>query len=338
MEYEVKAPGVIKLLGEHAVVYGKLSLAMAIDVYASAKSSESGTFAIVLKDLGKSRRFGSRELGALYKSFMSRKTIGEYIAGNATYGEFLPFATVLAVASAEYGINAQKIVLHSNIPMQKGFASSAALSAALATSLLAKTRATDAEIVELARVGEIVMHKSEGAGKIDANASYYGGLVAYSQKDGARRIEDAEAPSMLAIDTGPKKSTAETVGHVAKLFEHEKAKTMRVLDAIEKCTLKGIEALKSKNFKAFGAAMYEDQEYLKKLGVSSRSLDKAVSIAKRHGAYGAKLSGGGGGGIAIAIDKEGLKETMEKAGFTCMRVSMAAEGAKTACEHARTTR
>ncbi|MFP3278671.1 MAG: hypothetical protein RXO43_03910 [Candidatus Micrarchaeota archaeon] len=34
---QARAPGVIKLLGEHAVVYGKLSLASAISLYAHAK-------------------------------------------------------------------------------------------------------------------------------------------------------------------------------------------------------------------------------------------------------------------------------------------------------------
>ena len=37
---QARAPGVIKLLGEHAVVYGKLSLASAISIYANANAVE----------------------------------------------------------------------------------------------------------------------------------------------------------------------------------------------------------------------------------------------------------------------------------------------------------
>ncbi|MEM0074504.1 MAG: hypothetical protein QXX70_01250, partial [Candidatus Micrarchaeaceae archaeon] len=68
MEIEASAPGVIKLLGEHAVVYGKLSLAMAINIYATAHAEDSSGFLIELADIGEKKKFSIDELNKLYRS------------------------------------------------------------------------------------------------------------------------------------------------------------------------------------------------------------------------------------------------------------------------------
>ena len=324
----VKAPAVIKLLGEHAVVYGKPALAAAIDLYTTADSSPSrDSYYIVLEDIGKEARLSTNKLESLYREYMSRKSINEYISNNKEAAELLPFMTILAVAYAEYGAKAMRINLHSEIPMQKGFASSAALSTAFAVALAQNMEISEKEVIELARIGETVVHKNEGAGKIDINASYFGGFVEYKNGNAVRLKVDTPL-DLVAIDTGPKLSTAETVGHVAHLFEKDKKGTSKILDEIEKCTLNGIDALKKGNIAAFGEEMFKDHELLKALGVSSEKLDEAVMLAKKYGSPGAKLSGGGGGGIAIAINSKGIKEQLEKSGLECMTLHVSNKGAR----------
>jgi len=327
----VKSPAVIKLLGEHAVVYGKPALAAAIDLYATAVSSPSSdSYYIVLEDIGKEARLSTNKLESLYREYMSRKSINDYISNisnNYEAAELLPFMTILAVAYAEYGAKAMQINLHSEIPMQKGLASSAALSAAFAVALTQNMKISEKEVIELARIGETVVHKNEGAGKIDINASYFGGFVEYKNGNAVRLKVDTPL-DLVAIDTGPKLSTAETVGHVAHLFEKDKKGTSKILDEIEKCTLNGIDALKKGDIAAFGEEMFKDHELLKALGVSSEKLDEAVMLAKKYGSPGAKLSGGGGGGIAIAINSKGVKEQLEKSGLECMTLHVSNKGAR----------
>jgi len=81
----------------------------------------------------------------------------------------------------------------------------------------------------------------------------------------------------------------------------------------------------------FGELMYRNHELLKKLGVSSEGLDKAVEKARTYGMLGgAKLSGGGGGGIAIVLADEG-KESLDffkEMGFEVRKVSIDYNGAK----------
>jgi len=44
-----------------------------------------------------------------------------------------------------------------------------------------------------------------------------------------------------------------------------------------------------------------NQEYLRDLGVSTEKLESMISAAKKAGAWGAKLSGAGGGDCMIAL-------------------------------------
>ncbi len=323
----VAAPGTVKLFGEHAVVYGRLSLAVAINLYATAEVSDiTSGIELVLEDLGERHVLSGKQLLGLYEYFMSRKSISDYLSSNSKHG-LLPFETMLAVIYAEYGIEGKRIKVSSQIPVQNGFGSSAAIATAIATALLAGGE-KDKGIIEAARASEIVMHKSEGAGKIDIPTSYFGGFVSFSQKEGARKLGITTDLDLIAIHTGPKKSTAETVGHVAELYQRDRKGTELIFDKIEKCALNGIKALRDGDMKALGMAMYENQEYLAKLGVSSEGLDRAVAIAKANGSLGAKLSGGGGGGMAIALNSAHLKEALESAGFKCQQVKISLKGAK----------
>lgn len=333
---EVRAPAVIKLLGEHAVVYGKMSLAVAINLFSKAKVSEGKTesFTIELKDFSKMFEFSEEEMRKIYADYKNRGDIGSYVnSHSAQYAEALPYVTIASRLLAEYGAKVAGIgiSIESEIPVQKGLASSAACSTAFAVALLSysRIRLSDAEIIEVARDGDRVIHKNEGAGKIDVNTSFYGGLISYSSESGARKERLGEGINLLLIDTGPKKSTAETVGHVAELYNAERENTEKLLDGIDRCSREGIEALGKNDIKGFGSCMFRDHELLRQLGVSSDGLDRVVGYAKEAKAYGAKLSGGGGGGLAIAVDNNShsLENLLASKSFNVSKASVSSVGA-----------
>ena len=334
----VKAPGVIKLLGEHAVVYGKLSIAAAVNVYVqvSLKKVKNPRLTIKLADLKKSAKFSEEELSELYKTYTTKESPSSYVAQNSTIEkDMLPYATIAARLQKEFEISVigYSINIKSKIPEQSGLASSASCYTAF-TVALAKANATDIldeQLVDAARDGERVSHLNIGAGAIDVNTTFYGGYVSFSKEQGARKESFGITPKFLLINTGPKKPTAETVGNVSRLYKEDRKGTEAKLNGIEKCSLEGINALKEGNLRQLGRLMLEDQELLRQLGVSSVGLDKAVSIAMSNGALGAKLSGGGGGGIAVALVEDygkGLVSSMESEGFKCMKVRITEEGAR----------
>ena len=116
-------------------------------------------------------------------------------------------------------------------------------------------RPSDADIIEIARDGDRVIHKNEGAGRIDVNTSFYGGFVSFSSETGARREELSATPDLLLIDTGPKKSTAEMVQGVRNLYDSNREKTEHIFAMIDECTNSGLDALHAKDAKALGAHM-----------------------------------------------------------------------------------
>ena len=59
--------------------------------------------------------------------------------------------------------------------------------------------------------------------------------------------------------------------------------------------------------------MSENHTLLQKMGVSSPELDKLTTQAINSGAFGAKLSGGGRGGIMIALVPEESTEEISAA-------------------------
>ena len=62
--------------------------------------------------------------------------------------------------------------------------------------------------------------------------------------------------------------------------------------------------------------MNKNQEFLRALGVSSVELEQLILAARNAGAYGAKLTGAGGGGCMIALSEkpEKIKNALEQIG------------------------
>jgi mevalonate kinase len=59
--------------------------------------------------------------------------------------------------------------------------------------------------------------------------------------------------------------------------------------------------------------MDQNQEFLKQMTVSSPELDVLIYAARRAGALGAKLSGGGRGGNMIALVNQASAESVARA-------------------------
>ncbi len=328
---EVRAPGVIKLFGEHAVVYGRLGVSAAIDMYATAVSQKHKKFEVLLKDFNKSLTLGDEQLLELYEKYREKPDINHYIKESGIAPTLLPYATIAARLHAEYNIFAnKKITIKSGIPVQKGFASSAACSAAFTVALLNGNRSmSDVQITDVIRDGDRVIHRNENAGAIDVGPTYYGGIVSFSKENGARKEPIDTDFELVVIDTGPKKSTAETVATVAKLHKHDIAYTEVILEEINKCSIEGLRSLEYNDFRNIGRLMYKNHDLLKQLGVSSMNLNRAVEAGRKAGAYGVKLSGGGGGGIAIAIgDSQAIIERMKELGFDAYTIRITNKGAK----------
>ena len=122
---------------------------------------------------------------------------------------------------------------------------------------------------------------------------------------------------ILIANTGIEAKTSETVPYVRSGWEQDKKSYELVFNKIEQLVEDGGKAIKNKDLVKLGNLMLENHDILsKELGVSHPKLNRIVRVAMRNGAYGAKLSGGGKGGVAIIlIDKEKENQIIEKLNF-----------------------
>jgi hydroxymethylglutaryl-CoA reductase len=85
-----------------------------------------------------------------------------------------------------------------------------------------------------------------------------------------------------------------------------------------------VSALQDNDIATLGELMNVCQGLLNALQVSTPEIERLIGIARRAGALGAKLTGGGGGGAVIALcdgNAEEVQSAMERQGFHAMLIS-----------------
>jgi mevalonate kinase len=81
-------------------------------------------------------------------------------------------------------------------------------------------------------------------------------------------------------------------------------------EKIHQNVLNGYNAIKSKDFKLLGSLMDVHQGLERRMGASTKRIDRMVEAAKKAGAWGAKQIGAGGGGCMIALVPQGAREVI----------------------------
>ncbi|MFI5412613.1 MAG: mevalonate kinase [Candidatus Micrarchaeales archaeon] len=338
------APGVVKLTGEHLVLYGTPAVAAAIDVKARAevRKGYSDELRIHLMDTGfQIETVLSREdLFDLYKKYKGNdlKSFLGLADGFGIDRRLLPYAVIAARLSNEHGIPlvGESVEITSDIPTSRGFASSGACATAFTVALIRTCggRLDDETIIDVARDGERIVHENPNAGGIDVYTSYYGGVVTYGKNTPASQIQipkGFELP-IFFVDTGPKRPTREAVAKVKQFSEDNPELFAELKVRVDHCSTGLIKALQAGDLNSIERLMGENQDVLKELGVSSEGLDKAVEAGRANGIPSLKLTGGGMGGMAIGIAPMGATlalSAMKELGFEAGLTSITQNGAKT---------
>ena len=267
--------GKIILLGEHAVVYGYPALAAARDrgVRIDAVPTPAG--------------------GSLRVDVPSWQL-------KVTADDEHSFARGLcAIADAiELGRPPLTLVGDAQIPPGAGLGASAAFAVAISRALLThvKKPVDAATVSRVAAASEEVLHgKASG---VDVALAVQGGIGVFRKSTGLRPIQ-LKPLRVLVGPSGAPRSTAAMVDRVAQatsgIVDDER---LRELGAL---TDTGTQSLLRGDLPALGHDMNRAHELLGGLGVSTPLLDALCDVARKLGAYGAKLTGAGGGGSVIAI-------------------------------------
>lgn len=301
------SPGKAILLGEHGVVYGKPCISVAISLKVAVNIEESNEFYVNNETLNEKRHAYMKKAIEL---IWNEKPIS--------------------------------ITIFSQIPSASGLGSSSAITTACVACLLAMKGEFSIEEVAK-RSFEVEYEVQNGGSPNDTSACTYGNaILTWGKKmsgylweisKGERRwyIYPVKAPDMKLVigHTGTKSKTPLLIKKIRKFVEYSSF-GKELIDEMEKFVIEGKKALENKDFVKLGEIMNENHKILHTLGTSSKEIEKLINASIKAGAYGAKVTGAGGGGsiIAISDNPEKVAEAIEKKKGKAYIVSIAKEGVK----------
>lgn len=205
------------------------------------------------------------------------------------------------------------VATESNFPPERGLGSSAASAGAVIRAILDyyKIRASENEIFALTQSAERVAHGRPSG--LDATATSASWPVRFSSGEFSRMEINMRAWLILA-DSGCKGMTRVTVDALRARMDEQPDAVKNKLDELGAIANQAAYDLALGRAADMGARMTRAHRILADLGVSTPQLDKLVRAALDHGALGAKLTGGGGGGCVIALaDTEAAAEQVSAA-------------------------
>ncbi len=332
---KTQAPGKIILSGEHAVVYGRPALVMAVDRLAETEVVPGETDGLQLELLDYDRSVHvdwpalaekRQELEVRYNRFLEGSLgIREVLREPE---ELLLYAAALLADRVSGQLPGARVQVHSEIPRGCGMGSSAATVVAVLKGLAAYWGVPhDRELLfDLAHRAEMLQHgRSSG---VDPYVSVHGGLFRFRQREG-RRLSLPDAFEFKLVDTGtPESSTGEAVAWVANWVGEAP-----VWHDFESVALAIEEALLRRDAEGLRHWLRANQRLLEEIGVVPASVRRFVAEVEHRGGA-AKVSGAGAvrgqkaGMVLTLLDEPALQELCEAFGYRWFAIQPEKEGVR----------
>lgn len=278
------APGKVLILGEHSVVFGRPALAAALSfgITAEAEPANSG---------------------------------GIQLAGNGI-PEDVRVRQATALIGQRVGVEHARVRLQSDLSPGGGLGSSAAFAVALIRALAGPSLSVE-KLCEIALESEHLFHGKPSG--VDHTIIALGGVLRYwkGPPPRAEKITPARSLNVVVGLTGRMRNTGSHVLSLAKRAADDPHQYEPLIDRLGELALGGASDVESGHLESLGERMNEAHDLLDRCGVSSAELDDIVATARKAGALGAKLTGAGGGGAALALvtDPEPVLRAIRARGF-----------------------
>lgn len=285
------AGGKIILFGEHAVVYGTPAIAAAIEVGARAEVQKAECTTMHVKPWD--------------------------VEVSPDCGE--PLGDALAAVLSDYPGFGVRIDASADIPGGAGLGCSAALGVAVIKALdeFFGVERSPEERAIFSMKWEGVFHGNPSG--VDNTVASCGGVVSFRKPNEIEPLKVGKTLTFVVAHSGVSSSTKTMVDGVRKIYEREPETTQKSIDAIEAIVVNARRAIEDGDEKKLGQLMEANHLLLGGLFVSSPELEHLCAIARKAGAFGAKLTGAGGGGCMIALCPE------DKAEYVRAELAKAAE-------------
>jgi len=314
MHSRASAPGKVILFGEHAVVYGKPAIAVAINQrarvtikeskrdYTRIKSEDLGIDAIINPETGLKLKKGSGGI----------------------------LAYILKALEFYHDSSPINIKFRMELPIGAGLGSSAAITVATIAAL-DKHHQKKIILHSIAKRAHKVELEVQGAASpLDTATSTHGSLIYLNEERKINHIK-GELEDSLIIGYTESEDTAKMVRKVKERMERHPKIMNLIMDTIAQITKKAKKALET-NDKSLGELMNINQGLLDAIGVNTRSLSEMIYVSREAGALGSKITGAGGGGSIVAYspaNRDQILEALRKRGYNAMKADFSVKGVLT---------
>jgi len=284
------APAKIVLFGEYASIYGQPSIGVALEHLTICKAAPGR------------KRFHTVNHHKInqYRDTYIKKAVEKYWKGGS-----LDFST------------------DSNLPSASGVGSSASITAATMGALLGLENGFSEEECGIRSHTIECLVEKRVASPIDTATVTHGSgvLVSGTEGDGLLwktefkgrtwYVHGLDIPEITFVLgwSGSKAKTPLQVKKVMNFKKRQKDFYMDIMKDMGKLALEGMAALKDQDMAAMGKLMDRNHRLMAILGINTPALQAMVDAVKPH-AYGAKVTGAGGGGCMVAMTKEPEEASM----------------------------
>jgi mevalonate kinase len=247
-------------------------------------------------------------------------------------------AVINAFRKMGYSLQGMDIELKTTIPVGTGLSSSAALCVSVthAISVACGFKLGPVELANLAYVAEAKEIKT-GCGQMDPHSSAQGSICYIDcSNEPPKRIERLELKKPFPIvigDTGVPRKASRVLHWLGRKVREKDPDMLEGVGKIIGLVDEAWIELNKPDWspQRIGGYMDENQRLLREyLRVSTFEIEELIYAALRSGAFGAKLTGAGGGGCIIAFtnpeDQSKVAKSIEEAGGKAYLTDIANQG------------
>ncbi len=298
------APAKVILFGEHAVVYGKPAIAVAINLRTRVTVTEDEHYSV-----------NGYPLDRKYHSY------------------------IMNSISKLWNGTPLKIKTESEVPSASGMGSSASITVAMVSALMAMQGKDNEK--EIAMNSFEVEWETQGrASPIDTSTVTHGRgiLVSFKKEknliwsvnkgETTWHVHHLDIPNLkLVVGFSGIKGHTPTMVEKVRRFYTWNSFARDIIEEIGKITLAAVEPLQNEDYERIGELMNRNNKLLTILGVSHPMLRDMIEAAEKH-SYGAKITGAGGGGCMIALtdEQDEVARAIENVGGIPYKVNISRDG------------
>uniref|UniRef100_A0A3Q1AXQ5 mevalonate kinase n=1 Tax=Amphiprion ocellaris TaxID=80972 RepID=A0A3Q1AXQ5_AMPOC len=342
----VSAPGKAILHGEHAVVHGKVALAVSLNLraYLRLKVTTTGKVCINLPNIDTSQCWDLSELRRLIHNFHGKrdeaqrldaelvKRLREFVGATNGNLDTCSMATLsfLYIYLSLFGsgeLPSLTVTVWSELPTGAGLGSSAAYSVCLAAALLCTSGVIPAPLKEWDHTARWCQEDLE----LINSWAFQGEMIIHGNPSGVDN----------AVGTWVPRSTKVLVARVKDKINKFPSIMTPVLDSVDaiSCTCEKVlsemtcEPITGEHYNILEELIDINQHHLNVMGVGHPALDMLCRVTLAKGLH-SKLTGAGGGGCGITLLRpetdslvvQGTVQDLRDCGFDCWETSIGGPG------------